>query len=49
MTNGNYQYELTQTLSFVRYGGTEEELKAAKMILAEIEKMELERQKQQKA
>ena len=39
MTNGNYQYELVEKLSFVRYGGTEEELKAAKIILAEIEKM----------
>ncbi len=39
MKNGYYQYELVEKLSFVRYGGTEAELKAAKMILAEIEKM----------
>ena len=39
MTNGNYQYELVEKLSFVRYGGTEQELKAAKIILAEIEKI----------
>ena len=29
MTNGNYQYELVEKLSFVRYGGTEQELKTA--------------------
>ncbi len=39
MQNGIYQYELVKKLSFVRYGGTEAELKAAKIILAEIEKM----------
>ena len=39
MTNGNYQYDITQKLSFVRYGGTAEELKAANIISAEIEKM----------
>ncbi len=39
MTNGNYQYELVEKLSFVRYGGTEKELEAAKILLAEIEKI----------
>ena len=39
MKNGYYQYEIVEQLSFVRYGGTENELKAARMILAETEKM----------
>ncbi len=33
-----YQYDLVQKLSFLRYGGTEDELKAAKILLEEIEK-----------
>ncbi len=32
-----YQYDLVQKLSFVRFGGTEGELAAAKLLLAEIE------------
>ncbi len=39
MTNGNYQYSLVEKLSFVRYGGTEAELEAAKILLNEIEKI----------
>jgi len=39
MTNGNYQYSLVEKLSFVRYGGTEAELKAANILLEEIEKI----------
>ena len=39
MTNGNYQYSLVEKLSFVRYGGTEAELEAAKILLEEIEKL----------
>jgi len=39
MTNGNYQYSLVEKLSFVRYGGTEAELRAAEILLKEIEKM----------
>lgn len=35
---GNYQYEIVEKLSFKRYGGTEDELKAAHIILEEIEK-----------
>lgn len=31
-----YQYEIVKKLSFVRYGGTEQELKAARMIQQEI-------------
>ena len=39
MTNKeNFQYDLVEKLSFRRYGGTEEELKAAEIILEEIEK-----------
>ncbi len=32
-----YRYDLVQKMSFVRWGGTEEELKAAKLLLGEIE------------
>ena len=39
MTNGNYQYSLTEKLSFVRYGGTDGELKAAEILKEEIEKI----------
>lgn len=39
MKNGNYQYSLVEKLSFVRYGGTAEELRAAEMLLEEIEKL----------
>ena len=39
MTNGNYQYSLVEKLSFVRYGGTAAELKAAEILLEEIEKI----------
>ena len=39
MKNGNYQYSLVEKLSFVRYGGTEKELEAAKILLDEIEKI----------
>ncbi len=39
MTNGNYQYSLVEKLSFVRYGGTEAELRAAEILLSEIEKI----------
>ena len=39
MKNGNYQYSLVEKLSFVRYGGTEAELKAAEILLSEIEKI----------
>lgn len=34
--NGQYQYDLTEKLSFVRVGGTEGEAKAAQIILDEI-------------
>lgn len=37
MENKNYQYELLQRLSFTRFGGTEKELEAAKILLGEIE------------
>ncbi len=33
----NYQYDLVQKLSFVRYGGTAEEKKAAEILMNEIE------------
>ena len=39
MKNGNYQYSLVEKLSFVRYGGTAEELRAAEILLEEIEKI----------
>ena len=39
MKNGNYQYSLVEKLSFVRYGGTEAELRAAEILLSEIEKI----------
>ena len=39
LQNGTYQYELTEKLSFTRYGGTEAEDRAADILLAEIEKM----------
>lgn len=39
MTDGNYQYSLVEKLSFVRYGGTEAELEAAKILLEEIENL----------
>ena len=39
MVNGEYQYDLVKRLSFVRYGGTDDELRAANIILEEIEKI----------
>lgn len=36
MENGNYQMDLVEKLSFIRYGGTEEELRAAHILLDEI-------------
>ena len=39
LQNGKYQYELTEKLSFTRYGGTAEEDRAADILLGEIEKM----------
>ena len=39
MENGKYQYELVERMSFVRYGGTDAELKAANILLGEIEKL----------
>ncbi len=35
----NYQYELVERLSFLRWGGTAEERKAAEILLSEIEKL----------
>ncbi len=35
----NYLYDLVERMSFVRFGGTAEELKAAELLLAEIEKV----------
>ena len=34
--NETYQYDLVQKLSFVRYGGTAEEKKAAEILMEEI-------------
>lgn len=39
MENGQYQMSLVEKLSFVRYGGTEEELRAAHILLDEIKSM----------
>ena len=39
MKNGEYQYDLVQRLSFLRFGGTEDELKAAHILLDEIEQL----------
>ena len=36
MENGNYQMSLVEKLSFVRYGGTQEELRAAHILQDEI-------------
>ena len=33
-----YQYDLVQRMSFVRWGGTDKELEAAKILQGEIEK-----------
>ena len=33
-----YQYDLVQRMSYVRWGGTDEELQTAKLLQAEIEK-----------
>ena len=38
MNQENYSYSLVERLSFVRYGGTQEELKAANILKEEIEK-----------
>lgn len=38
MNKENYSYSLVERLSFVRYGGTKEELKAANILKEEIEK-----------
>ena len=35
--NDTYQYDLVSKLNFIRYGGTEEELRAANIIKADIE------------
>ena len=35
----NYSYELVEKLSFLRYGGTEDEKRAAELLMAEIEKL----------
>ena len=35
----NYQYSIVEKLSFVRWGGTEEEKRAAAIIKEEIEKL----------
>jgi hypothetical protein len=35
--NSTYQYDLVKRLSFVRFGGTDEELRAANILLGEIE------------
>ena len=37
METGKYQLSLVEKLSFIRYGGTEEELRAAHMLLEEIQ------------
>ena len=37
-TNGRYQYDLVKKLSFVRWGGTDEELCAAGILMDEIKK-----------
>ncbi len=37
MENGQYQMSLVEKLSFVRYGGTEDELRAARLLQEEIE------------
>ena len=36
MDPDNYQYSLVEELSFIRPGGTEEELRAANILLREI-------------
>lgn len=36
MENGRYQLKLVEKLSFIRYGGTEDELRAAKILQEEI-------------
>lgn len=36
--SGNYQLDVVKALSFVRWGGTAEEEKAAKILTDEIEK-----------
>ncbi|MGM9521853.1 MAG: M28 family metallopeptidase [Oscillospiraceae bacterium] len=37
MENGKYQYDLVSRLSFTRFGGTDDELRAAKLLMDEID------------
>ena len=38
MSDGKYQYELVKNLSFVRFGGTDDERRAGDILMSEVEK-----------